>query len=235
MEEVVRVSKPEHHPCLPRASRIRGHRSRWSEACSSGISTAQYIIYNIKKWGCLIAHVVQQKPTLLTFPDAFSCPPRPDQKKPSTTYPKRPLIRLPHHQCADPGADSLTSPHLRMNCADLAEDSCPGRISDHVLAPSRHVSQVSCHRGTQRPSMSHTKRNPTCVPVMGQDFPLTRPSPGANRPIYPSFPALVSRSLPEVRIPKRHESFFWMSRKSTSGDEDQESESCRSSLGNHKF
>jgi hypothetical protein len=96
-----------------------------------------------------------------------------------------------------------------MNCADLEEDSCPGRISDPVLAPSRHASQASCHRGTQRPSISHTKRNPTCAPAMGQDYPLTRPSPGANRPIYPSFPALASRSLPEGRIPKSHESFFF--------------------------
>ena len=100
-----------------------------------------------------------------------------------------------------------------MNCAELTEDSCPVRISDHVLAPSRHASQVSCHRGTQRPSVSHTKRNPTCAPAMGQDYPFTLPSPGVNRPIYPSFPALVSRSLPEGRIPKNHESFFfWMVR-----------------------
>ena len=42
---------------------------------------------------------------------------------------------------------------------------------------------------------------------MDQDYPLTRTSPGDNRPIYPSFPALVSRSLPEDRIPKSHESF----------------------------
>ena len=136
-------------------------------------------------------------------------PPAPPRKKhPQPTQNDFPL-RLPHHQCAAPGADSLSSPHLRMNCADLAEDSCPGRISDHVLAPSRHASHASCHRGTQRPSISHTKRNPTCAPAMGQDYPLTRPSPGANRPIYPSFPALASRSLPEGRIPKSHESFFF--------------------------
>jgi hypothetical protein len=178
------VLKPEQRVCLSRASRIRGHRSRWSEACISEISTAQYLF-----------------------------PPLSAQKKPSTTYPKRPPIRLPHHQCADPGADSLNSPHLRMNCADLVEDSCPGRISDHVdvLAPSRHSSsQASCHRGKQRPSISHTKRNPTCAPAMGQDYPIIRPSPGDNRPIYPSFPALASRRLPEGRIPKSHESFFFL-------------------------
>jgi hypothetical protein len=60
----------------------------------------------------------------------------------------------------------------------------------------------------QRPSISHTKCNPTCAHTMGQDYPPTRPSPGANRPIYPSFPALTSRRLPEGRIPKGHERFF---------------------------
>ena len=60
----------------------------------------------------------------------------------------------------------------------------------------------------QRPSISHTKCNPTCARAMGQDYPTTRPSPGANRPIYPSFPALASRSLPEVRIPKAMKVFF---------------------------
>ncbi len=90
VEEVVRVSKPEQCACLPRTSRIRGHRSRWSEACSSEISTAQYIIYNIKKWDCLIARVVQRKPTLLTCPGAFSSPPRPAQKKTIQNLPKTP-------------------------------------------------------------------------------------------------------------------------------------------------
>jgi hypothetical protein len=35
--------------------RGRGHFSRWPEACRSETSTAQYTIYNIKKWGCLKA------------------------------------------------------------------------------------------------------------------------------------------------------------------------------------
>ena len=136
-------------------------------------------------------------------------PPAPPRKKhPQPTQNAFPL-RLPHHQCAAPEADSLSSPHLRMNCADLAEDSCPGRISDYVLAPSRtRISSPPVIARTQRPSISHTKCNPTCACAMGQDYPLTRPSPGANRPIYPSFPALASRSLPEGRIPKSHESFF---------------------------
>ncbi len=43
-----------------------------------------------------------------------------DHNLPKNASPSRP----PHHQCADPGADSLSSPHLRINCTDLAEDSC---------------------------------------------------------------------------------------------------------------
>jgi hypothetical protein len=164
-----------------------------------------------KKWGSLIARVVQRKPTLLTCPGAFSSPPPPRPEKTIHNLPKTPSHQTSSSPILCPGVDSLSSPHLRMNCADLTEDSCPGRISDPVLAPSRHASQASCHHGTQRPSISHTKRNPTCAPAMGQDYPRIRPSPGANRPIYPSFPALASRSLPEGRIPKSHESFFFPS------------------------
>ena len=207
------MSKLEQRTCLPRASRIGGTvRSGWSHDCSD-TSTARYIIYNIEIWGCLKARNIQRKPTLLNVPWRFLFPPPPrrEKKHPQPTQNAFPL-RLPHHQCAAPEADSLSSPHLRMNCADLAEDSCPGRISDYVLAPSRtRISSPPAIAQAQRPSISHTKCNPTCACAMGQDYPLTRPSPGANRPIYPSFPALASRSLPEGRIPKSHVSFFFLS------------------------
>ncbi len=140
----------------------------------------------------------------------LSLPPlRPAQKTTSTTYPKRPPIKTSSSPMRCPRGRFPEQPLLRMNCADLAEDSCPGRISDYVLAPSRtRISSPPAIAWEQRPSISHTKYNPTRACAMGQDYPLTRPSPGANRPIYPSFPVLASRSLPEGRIPKRHESFF---------------------------
>ena len=111
-------------------------------------------------------------------------PPRPAQKKPSTTYPKRLPIRPPNHQCSAPWADSLSSPHLRMNCADLAEDSCPGRISDHVLAPSRTRIQAllpSCGNNDQSfPTPNSTRRGPVqwdrtthSPPVRGTTAPST--------------------------------------------------------------
>ena len=120
-------------------------------------------------------------------------PPRPDQKKNIHNLPKITFAsRLPHHQYTDPGTDSLSSPHLRMNCVDLPEDSCPGRISDHVLTSSRtRISSPPSTAREQRPHVPHTKRNPTCARAMGQDYPLTRPSPGDIPTIYPSFPALA--------------------------------------------
>ncbi len=169
----------------------RGDRLK---TCSSETFTTQYIIYNMKKWVCLIAHVVQRKLTLLNASDlALSLPPpAPTRKKhpqpTQNTFPSR----LPHHQCVAPGADSLSSPHLRMNYADLVEDLYPGRISDHVLVPSRtRISSPPTIAREQRPRIYHTTRNPTCARAMGQDYPLTRPSPGASPPIYPSFPALA--------------------------------------------
>jgi hypothetical protein len=51
-------------------------------------------------------------------------------------------------------------------------------------------------------NISHTKHNPTCVRTMVKDYPFTRPSPGTNPSIYPTFPALAWRGLPEGRIPK---------------------------------
>ncbi len=77
--------------------------------------TVQYIIYNIKRDARKLASSCEN--------------PQPTQN----TSPSRP----PHHQYADPGADSLNSPHLRINYSDLGESSCPGRISDHVFTPTR--------------------------------------------------------------------------------------------------
>ena len=51
---------------------------------------------------------------------------------------------------------------------DLGEDSCPGRIRDR----QEHVIDLVSSHGKQRPSISHTKHNPTCVHRMDQDYPL---------------------------------------------------------------
>jgi hypothetical protein len=59
-------------------------------------------------------------------------------------------------------------------------------------------------RGKQRPSVSHVKHNLTCTLTMGQDYPITRPSPGSNFPIHPPSPTLAWRDLPEVSVPLGH-------------------------------
>jgi hypothetical protein len=112
----------------------------------------------------------------------------PSPRKKFTTQPTQndSPSRLPHHRYTDPGADSLIRPHLRINCVDLPEDSCPGRISDHVFAPSRtRISSPLFIVREQRPRIPHIKHNPTRVRPMVQDYPLTRPSPGVNRPSTP--------------------------------------------------
>ncbi len=38
---------------------------------------------------------------------------------------KRLPIKTSPHQYVTPGIDPMRSPHLRINCADPAEDSCP--------------------------------------------------------------------------------------------------------------
>ena len=46
----------------------------------------------------------------------------------------------------------MSGPHLRINCPDPTEDSCPGRISDCVLTTSRtRISSPLTITPTQRP------------------------------------------------------------------------------------
>ena len=69
----------------------------------------------------------------LTSPLSLPLPP----KKKIHNHPKRLLIKTSPHQCDAPGIDPMSSPHLRINCTDPTEDSCPGRITVRVLTPSR--------------------------------------------------------------------------------------------------
>jgi hypothetical protein len=154
--------------------------------------------------------------------------------------------RLPHHQCVVPGTDPMSSPYLRINCADPAEDSYPGRISDRVLTPSRtrisrplvvgtttvtrptqecdYVVRGSCSppraRSNKNDSNKHspqqTQPRPTCAHTMGQDYPLTRPSPWDNPTIYPPFLAPARRGPPEGRIPKAMDFFTFLTQQTDS-------------------
>ncbi len=71
-----------------------------------------------------------------TCPGVFSSPLRPPKNNHPQPTQKRLPIKTPHHQYTVPGTDPLNSPHLRINCEDPTEYSCPGWISDHVLTSS---------------------------------------------------------------------------------------------------
>jgi hypothetical protein len=64
VEEVVRLSKLEEDVSDQVIEDRWYHRDGLKE-CYRETPTAQYVTYNIKKWGCLKARVVQRKPTLL--------------------------------------------------------------------------------------------------------------------------------------------------------------------------
>ena len=84
-----------------------------------------------------------------------------------------------------------------MNCADLVEDSCPVRISDHVLAPSRTRIQVLLpsrgHNDQAFPTPNATRRVPAQwarttrppAPVRGPTAPSTPRSPHWRQEDYP--------------------------------------------------
>ena len=115
---------PKHRTRLSRVSEDRGTPfNDGLKTCCSETSTVQHIIYNTKKravWNPLVLRKLLSN----THPGAPLRLPRPPKKNihnlPKNVSPSRP----PHHRCDDPGADSLSNPHLRINCTDLAENSC---------------------------------------------------------------------------------------------------------------
>jgi hypothetical protein len=138
--------------------------------------------------------------------------PPPPPKKKIHNHPKHLLIKTSPHQCDVPGIDPMSSPHLRINCADPTEDSCPGRITVRVLASSRtRLSKVSCHcTGTASVVFPQTNATATRaltmrhVPSRYQSYPLIRPGPGVIPPIPSSFLTPARSGLPEGRILKGH-------------------------------
>ena len=111
-----------------------------------------------------------------------------------------------HVSDTDPGADSLSSPHLRMNCADLAEDSWPGRIKRLRVSTVKNTHlKPSCHRTRNN---NHTTHAVAC-PRNGPGIPPTGPSPGADPPIYPSSLPLASGNPLSNIFPKNHEFFVF--------------------------
>ena len=115
------------------------------------------------------------------------CVPQPTQK--------RLPIKTSPHQCDAPGIDPMIRPHLRINCTDPSEDSCPGRITVCVLSSSRaRLSKLSCHyTGTVSVVFAQTNTTATRARTMGQTYPVIHPGPGTNPSIYPPFLAPARR------------------------------------------
>ena len=72
---------------------------------------------------------------------------------------------------------TMISPHLRINCADPTEDSCPGRITVCVLVSSRtRLSKLSYHcTGTVTVTFPQTNTTATRARTMDQSYPLIHP------------------------------------------------------------
>jgi hypothetical protein len=174
---------------------------------SAKTPTAKHIIYNINRtvWN-------SRRPAKTS---RQSCPgvplplPLPPQKKTSTFYPKT-SPRVSHHQCTDPRIDPIGKPPFANPVHRThAKDSHPKLASDRTLTPSRtRISSPLAIAREQRRACSNNlpRRNATATRAraMGQDYPLTGPSPGANPPIYPSSLPRASGNLFSDISPKSH-------------------------------
>jgi hypothetical protein len=171
------------------AQGVRGSRlSRWSEDMLQ--RNLHCSTYNIEhKQGCLeSARPVKTSQQHAPW-SSSSPPPSPQEKHPQPTQNVSPS-RPPHHQCADPGADSLSSPHLRINYADLPEDSCPGTNKrPRVCAVKKTYLKPSCHRAGNN----------------DQSFP----TPYATRRVPVQWVRTTRSPVPKGRIPLGHFSFFF--------------------------
>jgi hypothetical protein len=126
-----------------------------------------------------------------------SSPPPPPQEKKSTTHPKMSPHQIFHHQCAAPGIDPIGKPpSVNPVHRTHAKDSHPKPESDHKLTPSRTrlsspLAMVREQRRARSNSLPRRNATATCARAMGQDYPFTDPSPGAN-------PTIHSSSLPRA-------------------------------------
>ncbi len=159
--------------------------------CGSETPTVKYIIYNINRtvWN-------SRRPVKTS---RQSCPgvplplPLPPQKKTSTFYPKTSPLNF-HHQCADPRIDPIGKPpFVNPVHRTHGKDSHPKLVNDRVLTTSRtRISSPLAIAREQRQASSNNlpRRNATVTRAraMGQDYPPTVPSPGANLRVRPSIP-----------------------------------------------
>ena len=211
-----RAVEVEQQPCLPRAIEDRGPPSRCPFACCSETSTAQYIIYNINRlFGTRIVLRNIVSSSLHYAPWSSSSPPPPPPEKNIHVLPKNVSHQVSHHQCADPRIDPIGKPPSANPVHRThAKDSHPKLASDRALTPSRtRISSPPAIAREERRACSNNlpRRNATATRAraMGQDYPLTGPSPGANPPIHPSSLPRASGNLFSDISPKSHGFFFF--------------------------
>ena len=201
------LSKPEQRTCLPQGNEERGHLSRRPEAWNSETSTAQYIIYNTYNRAVWNPRRLRKRLGSRALELLFPSPDPP--KKKTNNPPENASPSTSHHQCA-PGIDPIGKPPSANPVHRThAQDSHPKPASDRALTPSRtRISSPLAIAREQRRARSNTlpRRNATatCARAMGQDYPSTGPSPGANPPIYPSSLPLACGNLLSNIFPKSH-------------------------------
>ena len=148
-------------------------------------------------------------------PWSSSSPPPPPPEKNIHVLPKNVSHQVSHHQCADPRIDPIGKPPSANPVHRThAKDSHPKLASDRALTPSRtRISSPPAIAREERRACSNNlpRRNATATRAraMGQDYPLTGPSPGANPPIHPSSLPRASGNLFSDISPKSHGFFFF--------------------------
>ena len=117
------------------------------------------------------------------------CVPQPTQK--------RLPIKTSPHQCDAPGIDPMSSPHLRINCTDPVEDSCPRRITVRVLASSRTrlFQALLSLLGHSDRGVSPNQRNGDVCPHTGPELSAHPPRSGGQPAHLPPLPGPGSNLL----------------------------------------
>jgi hypothetical protein len=106
----------------------------------------------------------------------------------------------------------MSRPHLRINCADPAEDSCPGRITVRVLAPSRtrlFQALLPLHGRSDR-GVSPNQRNDDACPHNGPELSAHPPRSGGTPAHLSPLPCPGSKRATRRQNPQRPFIFFFL-------------------------